>query len=115
MLSKSEAWSAGFKASWKGRYPAPGIASRVSGRLRWDKMLADVPIEVVQIQAGEVELRGTVTHPDQKRRALELAESTAGVDRVADSLQFAEAPPAPTPEAPPPDVPSPETPASETP
>ena len=64
------------------------MAGRVSARLRWDKSLVDAKIEVSE--AGTtVELKGTVGEPAQKQRALELAESTAGVEKVTDSLEVA--------------------------
>jgi hypothetical protein len=73
---------------WKG---APGLrngglVSRVAARLQWDKGLTDVPIEV-QAQGGVVELRGKVHDLNQRRRAIELAETTAGVEKVNDQLQ----------------------------
>jgi len=89
MLAKTDGLSAGIKASWKGHYPGPGLGSRVQHRLRWDKLLADTSIDV-QSQGNEVELRGTVSNADQKRRAVELAETTAGVDKVNDGLQLVE-------------------------
>ncbi len=62
---------------------------RVALRLRWDKALADVSIEVVA-NSGEIELKGSVRSAEQRTRATELAESTAGVDRVLVSLTVAE-------------------------
>lgn len=62
------------------------VDARVSARLNWDKGLAGVPIQV-QASAGRVELHGTVSDPAQRRRAVELAESTAGVTEVVDALQ----------------------------
>ena len=64
----------------------PGLASRVAARLRWDKQLADTPIEV-QATDTTVELRGKVRGLEQRRRAVMLAESTAGVEGVRDALQ----------------------------
>jgi hypothetical protein len=73
---------------WQGtpNLPDGGLAARVAARLRWDKALADVPIEV-QSQGGVVELRGKVRDLTQRRRAIEIAETTAGVERVNDQLQ----------------------------
>jgi osmotically-inducible protein OsmY len=78
----------GAAASWQG--PAEdavpgGAEARVAARLRWDKQLADVPIEVVPLGNG-VELRGKVRNLEQRRRAVMLADSTAGVEGVKDSL-----------------------------
>jgi hypothetical protein len=66
-----------------------GLASvkeRVQARLRWDKQLPDTAIEV-SATGGEVELKGPVASDDQRRRAVELAETTQGVERVLDLLE----------------------------
>lgn len=65
------------------------VEARVAARLRWDKALANAAIQV-RFVAGVVELRGCVHDLAQRRRAVELAESTTGVEKVADAL---EAPP----------------------
>jgi hypothetical protein len=72
-------------SSWQAEHE-PGLASRVAARLRWDKLLADTPIEV-QTTDTIVELRGRVRDLEQRRRAVMLAESTAGVEGVRDALQ----------------------------
>ncbi|HEV3118099.1 MAG TPA: BON domain-containing protein [Gemmataceae bacterium] len=69
------------------------LTARVTTRLRWDKALANTNIEVSESE-GTVELKGTVQEPAQKQRALELAESTEGVDKVTDSLEIAAKEPA---------------------
>ena len=58
-------------------------------RLRWDSLLADVRIEV-QTTGAEVELKGTVKNEAQRRRAGDIAETTAGVLAVNDSLKVEE-------------------------
>ena len=70
--------------SWQGPQEA-GVEGRVAARLRWDKQLADTAIEVVPAGTG-VELRGKVRNLEQRRRAVMLADSTAGVEGVKDSL-----------------------------
>ena len=62
------------------------VDTRVTARLRWDKELRDVPIQV-RASSGVVELSGTVQSLAQRRRAVELAERTAGVERVVDALE----------------------------
>jgi hyperosmotically inducible protein len=62
------------------------LAGRVSARLHWDKALTDVKIEVSATGAA-LELRGTVREQAQKQRAVQLAESTEGVDKVTDNLE----------------------------
>ena len=60
----------------------------MSQRLAWDKNLADARIQV-RADGGAVELKGAVREAGQSKRAVELAESTAGVDKVTDSLEVA--------------------------
>ena len=64
----------------------PGVEARVTARLRWEKALAGSSIQVVTTENG-VELKGNVLDAAQKKRAVELAESTTGVDRVTESLE----------------------------
>jgi hypothetical protein len=76
------------RAGWNG---AP-LDARVSCRLRLDKQLADIPIQV-RASGGVVELRGSVADAEQRQRAVELAETTVGVEQVIDSLTVPEPPP----------------------
>jgi len=78
---------AGLGGSWGGE--GVGLGARVRARLRWDRALADLPIQV-HAAGGTVELKGTVRELAQRRRAVELAESTTGVEKVNDQLQVAE-------------------------
>jgi BON domain len=64
----------------------PDAPARVTARLRWEKSLASTSIQVVASEGG-VELKGKVHDVAQKKRAVELAESTTGVDRVTESLE----------------------------
>ncbi len=64
----------------------PDIVARVTARLRWEKSLEDTSIQVIASDGG-IELKGKVTDVAQKKRAVELAESTTGVDRVTESLE----------------------------
>jgi osmotically-inducible protein OsmY len=64
------------------------LDSRISARLRWDKSLANAQIRI-HTQGGEVELLGTVNDPAQRQRAVELAESTIGTEKVVDKLEVA--------------------------
>jgi osmotically-inducible protein OsmY len=64
------------------------LDARISARLRWDKVTADAQVQV-KAAGGVVELKGTVRDPDQRRRAVELAEGTVGVEKVTDSLEIA--------------------------
>lgn len=61
------------------------LDARVSSRLRWDKNLAGVTVEV-HAEGSIITLRGAVADVAQRRRAIELAESTAGVEKVNDQM-----------------------------
>jgi osmotically-inducible protein OsmY len=62
-----------------------GLAAKVANRLRWDTALADADI-AVRADGNVVELRGSAANLQQRRRAIELAETTVGVGRVIDLL-----------------------------
>jgi osmotically-inducible protein OsmY len=62
------------------------VDARVTARLRWDKELHDAPIQV-RASGAVIELTGSVPSLTQRRRAVELAERTAGVERVVDALE----------------------------
>lgn len=64
------------------------LAGRVAARLHWDKKLVDAQIQAAAT-GNTVELRGTVRDLEQRRRAVELAETTTGVDKVTDALEVA--------------------------
>jgi hypothetical protein len=82
--------AASLPGGWPGRLDgltdAAGLDLRVSARLRWEKTLAEAPIEV-QAVGAVVELRGKVQDLAQRRRAVEIAETTAGVEKVNDLLE----------------------------
>jgi hypothetical protein len=71
---------------WHGVVPAMGLQARVEARLYWDKALADAAIEV-KANGNEIELTGTVKDQTQQHRAVELAETTSGVEKVVENLQ----------------------------
>ena len=66
-----------------------GLETRVAGRLRWEQSLADSHIDV-KIKDGTIELSGTVADLPKRRRAVALAETTVGVDKVVDLLRIPE-------------------------
>ncbi|MGH9676255.1 MAG: BON domain-containing protein, partial [Candidatus Acidiferrum sp.] len=59
---------------------------RVLWRIRWDKQLAGEAIQVDSPSGGVINLKGVVNDINHHRRAVELAESTDGVERVVDKL-----------------------------
>jgi osmotically-inducible protein OsmY len=67
------------------------LDARVAMRLRWDKALGETHIQV-HVDGNAILLKGTVSQEDQKRRAVELAEATVGVDKVTDALLVATEP-----------------------
>jgi osmotically-inducible protein OsmY len=66
-----------------------GLEARVATRLRWEQSLADTKINV-QVKDGAIELTGAVADLTKRRRAVAVAESTVGVDKVLDLLQIPE-------------------------
>jgi hypothetical protein len=67
------------------------VEERVRVRIQTDKAMAGADVAAVPTPAaGEVRLKGVVASPGQKRRAVELAEGTAGVDRIVDELAVVE-------------------------
>src|SRR5437868_14702444 len=72
----------GLTTGWQ----SVAVDARVSARLRWDKILSNEKIQV-QATGGVIELKGTVRDLTQRRRAVELAESTVGAEQVVDLLE----------------------------
>jgi hypothetical protein len=72
-----------------GRNPAiaTDLAARVQGRLRGDRYLSGARFEVREQGKGVVVLSGQVAEASVKQRALDLAKSTVGVERVTDEVK----------------------------
>jgi osmotically-inducible protein OsmY len=82
----------GLNKSWqsvRNSWQETTLAGRVTARLSWDKKLAEVQIQA-SATGSTVELKGTVHDAEQRQRAVELAETTTGVDKVTDALEVAE-------------------------
>jgi len=62
------------------------LDAKVAARLRWDKQLEGMPIQVAGTTAGVVKLSGTVSGFEAHQRAVQLAKSTSGVADVVDEL-----------------------------
>lgn len=62
-----------------------GVQTRVYSRLHWDKNLEGSRIDL-EFKGGTATLRGTVTNPRARAKAIELARDTVGVDRVEDQM-----------------------------
>lgn len=72
----------------RGSVGEAGLDSRVSLRLRWDADLAGADVQVRLAGPGAVELTGVVADLTQRRRAVELAQTTVGVENVLDQLHI---------------------------
>jgi osmotically-inducible protein OsmY len=82
---------------WPTAPKEPSLQEKVHDRLRWDSTLNGSKLEV-RVNEKEVELRGTVRSPQQKQRAVELAETVLGVEKVRESIEVSEGdPPVTTP------------------
>jgi osmotically-inducible protein OsmY len=79
----------GQRMSLRWQSANPGLEIRVSQRLHWDKGLANVPIQV-EAAGNVVTLKGAVAELAQRQRAVNLAETTEGVEKVVDALQAPE-------------------------
>jgi osmotically-inducible protein OsmY len=70
----------------QGSMSETSLDSRVGLRLRWDTDMGGADVHVSLVGSGAVELTGTVADLMQRRRAVELAHTTAGVENVIDRL-----------------------------
>jgi osmotically-inducible protein OsmY len=65
------------------------VQGRVYARVRWDKALANAPIEITVEEENVVTLKGSVPNEVAHRTAVQLARDTVGVGRVVDQLAVA--------------------------
>jgi hyperosmotically inducible periplasmic protein len=65
------------------------LDSRVRDRFKTDRYLAPLPIEIDANEGSTVRLRGSVDDAVLKQRAVEIAESTVGVEKVVDEIVVA--------------------------
>jgi osmotically-inducible protein OsmY len=63
------------------------LSQRVQTRLKWDDLLEGLSLRV-RNDKGTITLSGKVRNEIQRRRALVLAESTKGVDKVVDDMEL---------------------------
>ena len=71
---------------WQSLRGEIALDARVMARLSSDKLLTKQSIQV-QVSGGEVQLQGKVENVEQRRRAVQLAEWTVGVEKVVDRLE----------------------------
>jgi|SRR6516225_9301008 osmotically-inducible protein OsmY len=86
VAAKLEGVGGGAQEKLADGWQAVALDARVAARLRWDKALGGTRIEV-RASGGVVELRGSVGNENQRRRAIDVAETTSGVERVTDALE----------------------------
>ena len=67
----------------------PSLQEKILERLRWENTLTDVSFEVM-VNEKEVELKGTVHSPLHRQRAIELAETVVGVEKVIAKIEVRE-------------------------
>ena len=72
------------------------VEARVYARLYWDKSLVNATLAIEGRDDGVVVLKGSVPSVAAQQRAVELAQSTVGVNKAIDQLAVAPAPPAET-------------------
>jgi osmotically-inducible protein OsmY len=65
------------------------VQGRVYARLYWDKSLTDSSIRIEPKDKGVIVLKGSVPTREAKRRAVELSDSTVGVNETVDELGVA--------------------------
>ena len=87
--AKIETMTSGVRAKLKNGVEAArgetGLDSRVATRLRWDKEMDGADVRVL-VADGVLQLEGTVVSAAQQRRAVELATTTMGVEKVESKL-----------------------------
>jgi osmotically-inducible protein OsmY len=86
--ARSGAGEVGGKFDLRWARSDPTLQEKIQDRLRFENTLTGITFEV-SVKDKEVELKGTVKTPSQRQRAVELADTVAGVDRVIDSLTVA--------------------------
>jgi hypothetical protein len=62
-----------------------GVASRVYGRLHWDKALHSSTLDI-DVKNGIATLRGSVPDSKARLKAVDLAADTVGITKVVDQL-----------------------------
>ncbi|HTU20724.1 MAG TPA: BON domain-containing protein [Gemmataceae bacterium] len=71
----------------RGSVSETSLDSRVALRLRWDMDMAGADVQVRLLGPGAIELNGVIADLTQRRRAVELAQTTVGVEKVIDRLR----------------------------
>jgi osmotically-inducible protein OsmY len=72
----------------RGSISETSLDDRVALRLHWDTDMAGADVRIRLVGPGAIELTGTVADLTQRRRAVELAHTTIGVESVIDRLSI---------------------------
>jgi BON domain-containing protein len=85
--AKASAGEVGEKVDlrWANGLREPTLQEKIQDRLRFENTLTDITFEVI-VKDKEVELKGTAKNALQRQRAIELAETVAGVERVIPTI-----------------------------
>ena len=83
--ASTEEISASLDLPWKAA-KTPALQETIHNRLRWDTQLVECNLEV-QVKEKEVELKGLVKTAQQRQRAIELAETVVGIEKVSDVIR----------------------------
>jgi hypothetical protein len=93
LTARADGWTSDSRAKltrgWQAlrtNWEELSLDARVTARLRWDKTLAEAPIQI-ETNGTVVRLKGGVRDAAQRRRAVELASTTVGVERVAEEWE----------------------------
>jgi osmotically-inducible protein OsmY len=68
----------------------PSLQDKIQDRLRFENTLTEVTFEV-RVNGKEIDLKGSVKTALQRQRAIELAETVAGVEKVNADILVREA------------------------
>ncbi len=89
LLTKTHDFTADLRdkadQGWRDLRGEPSLLERVEERLRWDKHLTGTDLQV-SVQQKEVFLKGQAANEHAKKHAVDLAETTLGVERVHDEI-----------------------------
>src|SRR5436190_11241296 len=77
--------SAKLELPWKDANKEPTLRAKIESRLRWDSALTECKFEI-QTKEKEVELKGSVKTDEQRQRAIDLAQTVVGVDKVIETI-----------------------------
>jgi osmotically-inducible protein OsmY len=75
----------GVRAGWNDA----NLDSRVYLRFRWDQQLSGANIQVKLLSPGVIEIGGPLAEQELRSRAVEIAQTTLGVEKVEENWEAA--------------------------